>query len=77
MFGCKPLGVFSKTYNRLFSTNSNTKYTMPFFLNAYFIYTMLGCDNIFKILTSLMVVFLVNSSSSESLNFFIATFISF
>ena len=45
---------------------------IPFRLNASVKLTMFGCLNILKILTSRSVVFLSTSSSSDSLNFFIA-----
>ena len=46
---------------------------MPFFLNASLSSTMLECLSILRILTYRMVVFLTIQSSSDSLNFLMAT----
>ena len=46
---------------------------MTYFLNASISVTMLSCLRVLNILTSLRVVFLTTSSSSDSLNFLMAT----
>jgi hypothetical protein len=70
--GSSPSGDFYNTYRRLFWTYSKTRYTIPFLRNAYFNSTMFAWCSIFKILTSLIVVFFTISSSSVYLNFLIA-----
>lgn len=68
-----PPCAFYSTSSRLFSRYSKTRYTMPFLRKAYFSSTMLAWLVSFRIFTSRMVVFLVCYSSSESLNFLMAT----
>ena len=63
----------SKTSKRFFSTYSNTKYILPLRLNASFSSTMFSERYILSIFTSLQILFLTNSFSSVSLNFFMAT----
>jgi hypothetical protein len=70
--GSNPSGDFYKTSRRLFWTYSKTRYTIPFFRNASFNSTMFAWCSIFKILTSLIVVFFTISSYSVYLNFLIA-----
>lgn len=85
----RPLLLCSRTSSKFFSTYSNTRQSLPFLNNKTFSmnfgskgqyllkaslrWTTLSFLSILRILTSLRVLFLTLSSSSDSLNFLIAT----
>jgi len=82
----RPEGLSSRTSSRFLSTYSKTRCNLPFLMNfispstenpyrlkASLSCTMLSCLNIRSNFTSRRMLFLTKSSSSDSLNFLIAT----